>query len=123
MATAMTTENDPEALAPANTSGPRWLLLSLTLLLVALAVFQGVFLAPRCANVVQNFGGQMSPSLRLLLRITDWPAMVLGLALGTFVVWQGRSLHRLTLFATAALAVNVGLLLSVVNSLFHVLPR
>ena len=124
MAAGETTSNVAEAQQAASSPGSRWLLLSLTLLLVALAVFQLVYLVPRTTYVVQHLVGHWVPApLRLLANVPEWSGMAAGLLAGAFAVWQRGSLHRLTLLATAALAVNVGIFLSVLNSLFQVLSR
>jgi hypothetical protein len=124
MAAGATISSKAEAPPAAASSGPQWLLLSLTLLLVASAVFQLVYVVPRCMYVVQHFVGHKVPApLRLLASIPEWSSIIAGLILGAFAVWQRGSLHRVTLLATAALAVNVGLFLSVLNSLFQVLSR
>src|SRR5688572_25179872 len=99
-----------------------WLLLVLTLLLVALAAFQLVYLVPRCMYVVQHFAGHWVPApLRLLAGIPEWWSVAAWLITGALVVWQRGSFHRMTLLATVAVAANVGIFLSVLNSLFWVL--
>src|SRR5262245_5523531 len=113
MAAGVTTANKAEAPPAAASSGLQWLLLPLTLLLVALAVFQLIYLTPRCAYVVQNLTGYLPATLRLLVGIPEWSVVVAGLVLGAFAVWRRGSLHRVTLLATATLAVNVGLLVSI----------
>jgi hypothetical protein len=123
MSAAATTSNKAEA-PPAASAGPRWLLLGLTLLLVALAVFQFVYLAPVSMVVVQHIAGHLVPApLLLLMRIPEWAGLLAGLLLAAFVVWQRGSLHRLTLLAIVTLAVNLGLLLAILSSLFQVLSR
>jgi hypothetical protein len=118
------TSTKAEAAPAAASSGSQWLLLGLTLLLVALAVFQLVYLVPRCLYVVQHFAGHWVPgSLRLLASIPEWLVMGAGLIVVAFAVWQRGSLHRMTLLATVALAGNVGIFLSILNSLFRVLSR
>jgi hypothetical protein len=124
MAAGATTLNKAEASPAAASSGLQWLLLLLTLLLVALAVFQLVYLVPRCAYVIQHFVGHLVPApLLLLARVPAWSVVVAGLILGAFAVWQRGSLHRVTLLATATLAVNVGFLISILSSLIQVLSR
>src|SRR5262245_42061898 len=124
MAAGATTSNQAEAPPAAASSGARWLLLCLTLLLAAVAVFQLVYLVPRSMYVVQHLLGHQVPGpLRLLASTPEWAGMVAGLALGAVAVWHGGSVRRMTLLATVALAVNVGLFLSVLSSLFQVLSR
>src|SRR5262245_49828327 len=111
---------DPTAPAQA---GPRWLLLGLALLLVALAVFQSVYLVPRCLVVVQSFVGHWVPApLRLLSAVPEWAALVAGFVLGAVAVWQRGSPHRISLLMTVAVAANVGISLAVVNGLLRALP-
>ena len=62
---------NPRATVP---SGVRWLLPGLTLLLAALAVYQILFLAPRCLWVMQRAGIRWPGSLELMLSIPDWAA-------------------------------------------------
>src|SRR5262249_23521706 len=99
-------------------------LLGLTLLLVALAVFQRVYLVPRCMVVVQNFVGHWVPApLRLLFAVPEWAFLAAGLILGAVAVWQRGVLHRMILLITVAVAVNVGVLRAVGNGLLWALPR
>jgi hypothetical protein len=124
MATVETTPVKPEAPPAAVSPDTRGLLLALTLLLVALAVFQLVILAPRSMVVVQHFAGHHVPApLQLLMRIPEWASLGAGLLLGAFAVWHRRSLHRVALLATAALAINVGIFLAVLNSLVWLVSR
>ena len=110
----------PAAIPP---SLPR-LLLGLALLLAASAVFQLVYLVPRSMFVVQHFVGQRVPApLYLASRVPDWAALAAGLLVVAVAVWQRGSLGRLGLLATAALAANVGIFLSVLNSLVSILSR
>jgi hypothetical protein len=123
MSAAATTPNKAEA-PPEALASPRWLLLGLTLLLAALAVFQLVYLAPICMYVVQHLEGHLVPApLLVLMRIPEWAGLIAGLMLAAFAVWQRGSLHRLSLLAIVALAVNLGLLLAILSSLFQVLSR
>lgn len=110
-------------MAGETSSGVRWLLLSLTLLLVALAVFQLVYLAPLVTHLAQKLDGAVPGTLRLLLTVPEWVTLVAGLGLGTFAVWHRGSLHRVSLLAIVALAVNVGVLISILSSLVQVLSR
>jgi hypothetical protein len=104
--------------------GPQWPLLGLTLLLAGLAVFQHVYLVPRCLYVVQHLAGHWVPApLRLLAGVPEWAALAAGLLLAALAVWQRGSVLRLTLLATVALAVNVGTFVAVVNSVAQVLSH
>ncbi len=124
MATVATTPNKAEAPPAAASSGSPWLLLCLTLLLAASAVFQLLYLVPRSMYVVQHFVGHRVPApLYLLARAPEWSAVAAGMLVGALAVWQRGSLRRVALLATAALAVNVGVFLSVLNSLCWVLSR
>ena len=116
--------NKAEAPGAATGFGPPWLLLCLTLLLIALAVFQLAYLVPRCMVVVQQFAGHWVPApLRLLAGVPEWLGPLAGLLVAALAVWQRGSLRRVALVATGTLAVNVGLLLSTVGSLFEVLSH
>jgi hypothetical protein len=96
----------------------------LTLLLAASAVFQLVYLVPRSMYVVQHFvGHRVTAPLYLLARVPEWSAVAAGLLLGSLAVWHRGSPRRAALLATVALAVNVGVFLSLLNSLFQVLSR
>src|SRR5690348_2617131 len=100
-ATASEVAAEPRA-APAVS---RWMLLGMTLLLVGLAAFQLVYVVPRCLYVVQQFAGHWVPApLRLLAAVPEWSSVTAALAAGALAVWQRRSLHRVTLLATVALA-------------------
>src|SRR5262245_41260771 len=123
VAGAVTSDKAEGSSAPAK-AGSRWLLLCLALLLVALAVFQSVYLVPRCMAGVQSFVGHWVPvPLRLLSAVPEWAALVAGLVFGAVAGWQRDALHRMVLLITVAVAVNVGVLLAVVNGLLWALPR
>ena len=103
-------------------SGAQWPLLGLTLLLAGLVVFQQVYLVPRSMYVVQHLAGHWVPApLRVLASVPEWAALAAGLLLAALAVWQRGSVHRLTLLATVALAVNVGTFVAVVNSVAQIL--
>ncbi len=124
MATVATTSNQAEAPPAAASPGSPWLMLCLTMLLVASAVFQLVYVVPRAMYVVQHFAGHRVPApLYLLASVHEWAGVAAGLLAGALALWQRGSLRRVVLVATAALAVNVGIFLSALNSLFWVLSR
>lgn len=123
MSTEVTTLAPNKAEVPP-AGGARTLLLFQTLLLVVAAAFQLVYLVPRSLYLVQNFLGHWVPvPLRLLSEVPAWSVLVAGLLVAALAVWQRGSLHRLTLLSTAALAVNLGIFLALVDSLFAVLSR
>ncbi len=55
--------------------------------------------------------------------IPEWLPIPAALAVGGFAVWQRNSVGRSALLATAALAVNVGVLVGILGNLFAVLAR
>jgi hypothetical protein len=111
------------AVGDAVPTGVRWLLPGLTLLLAGLAAFQLVLLVPRCVWVTQRLGVREPGYLRLLLGLPGWVGPAAVLALGVVALWQRGSVRRSALLATLAVAVNVGCLIGILESLFQVLSR
>jgi hypothetical protein len=113
--------DDPRTTVPSSVG---WLLPGLTLLLAVLAVFQLVYLAPRCLHIMQNLGIPQSGGLALILStvfaVGEWPLLLAALAFGAFAVWQRGSVRRSALLATIALAINLGLFLCILENLFRV---
>jgi hypothetical protein len=100
-----------------------WLLPGLTLLLAALAVYQLVYLVPRCVRVLQHLGERQPGYFHLLLGLPEWVVPAVALAFGAVALWQRRCVGRSALLATLAVAVNVACLLLIVGSLNQVLSR
>jgi hypothetical protein len=100
-----------------------WLLPCLTVLLAALAVYQLVYLVPRCSAAILNLEGREPGPLRFLRSFPEWAPPVAALAFGAVVLWQRASVARSALLATLAVAINVAALLCIVNALSQTLSR
>jgi hypothetical protein len=113
----------PETQAPPAVTAPaaRWLMPFLTLLLAVLAVGQLAYFVPRCTNMVRRLNFRPPPYFDSLQMIPLWLAVAAAAALGVLAFWQRGSAARSALLATVAVAVNVSLLLAVVNTLFNLL--
>lgn len=106
----------------ARSMGVRWLLPSLTLLLAALAVYQLVYLVPRCTLLMQNLGVREPGYLRSL-HLPSWAAPVAALAF-VVVAWRQRgSVSRSALLALLAVGVNVSCILCIVGALSQILSH
>jgi hypothetical protein len=109
---------EPAAPAPAP-SAARWLLPALTLLLAVLAVGQLAYFVPRCTYMLRNLNLRPPRYFETLQEVPLGLAAAAAAALGVLAVWQRGSANRSALLATVAIAVNVSLLLAVLNVVFN----
>ena len=98
-----------------------WLLPSLTLLLAVLALAQVVFLVPASVRTFQSFGVLLPWYMELTRQTPVWIVAIAAAAAVAWAFWQRRSTPRAAVVATAALAVNLAILLSICGTQFKLL--